>query len=146
MTQPTHRPPSRQRYQATHPTVTLHLNLATDARLKELMQKTSLSRAQLMEEALGLVESRVEEAQTACDRGYHLGFADARDRFRITPRCAWCDGEMEVTRGSVAAQAATDFLEGELWVHSACPSGEPVEQQVDPERLRRHGPKEGDES
>ena len=143
MTQPTHRPPSRQRYQATHPTVTLHLNLATDARLKELMQKTSLSRAQVMEEALGLVESRVEEAQTASDRGYHLGFADARDRFRITVLCAFRDGEMELTRGSAAAQAATDFLEGELWIHGPCPNGEPVSQE---EWLRRHLAKEGDDS
>jgi predicted transcriptional regulator len=126
MTQRTHRPPSRQRYQATHPTVTLHLNLATDARLKELMQKTSLSRAQVVEEALGLVESRVEEAQAAFDGGYHLGFADAVDRFRITFPCTRCDGEMELTRGSAATQAATDFLADELWRHGPCPNGEPV--------------------
>jgi predicted transcriptional regulator len=143
MTKSTHRPPSRERYQATHPTVTLHLNLATDARLKELMQKTSLSRAQVVEEALGLVESRVEEAQAASDRGYQLGFADAVDRFRITFPCAWCDGEMELTRGSVAAQAATDLLVDETWAHSACPNGEPVPPE---EWRRRHLAKEGDDS
>jgi hypothetical protein len=59
-----HRPPSRVRYAETHPSITVHFDLDTYAKVMELRERSGLTPNQLIRQALGSMESHIETIQT----------------------------------------------------------------------------------
>ena len=146
MTARRHVPPSRLRYDAAHPTVAVHCDLETKARLIALRDATGLSLGELVKQALellerdvesarrdgfnkGLVEGRRagrEEGRTAgLEEGRKAGFAEAVRRYRITYPCGRCGKLIAVEVGSEEASEARQALIDARWGHRECPSAVP---------------------
>ena len=117
------RPPSRVRYEATHPTVGVRLSQDMYGRAEEL-RTTGVSFAEVFRRGLDLWERDGVRDAELYDMGYAAGQADgvreARGRFRITFPCDLCSGEIEVEAGSPAAKEAVALLAARRWGHSAC--------------------------
>jgi hypothetical protein len=115
---PKRQPPSRARYQSDHPTIGVHVDLATHAKLIELRERSGLSFGQLVRRALGVVEHDVEAAYEAA---YSLGWADGEregwSQAVLNFPCSVCGQPVEVRAGSEIARAAAAHLVERGWVH-----------------------------
>ena len=66
------KPPSRVRYEAAHPTVSVRVSRALRDKLEEIKALTGKSNAEIVRETL--------EAQIKVDEAYHRGFGDGLKR------------------------------------------------------------------
>ncbi len=72
-------PPSRKRYQASHPSIGIHVDLPTHARLKKLRDESGMSYGYLVRRALGVVEKEVERImRRGFNKGRHAGYAEGK--------------------------------------------------------------------
>lgn len=78
-----HVPPSRKRYEAKNPTVSVRVSAAIKARMEALRATTGKSMAAILLESLGVQEATAHEA-------YQRGFKAASDRFRVVFPCVGC--------------------------------------------------------
>ncbi len=145
------RPPSWQRYAAAHPTIGVHVDRPTYARLLTLREESGLSFGYLVRRGLGVAE---KEVTTAIARGFkkgrsagyaegkkaghsegwiagrEAGYAvgreagrqEAESRYKIEYRCAACHLPMAVEKAHQPVVAvATAAIEGRRYVHAVCP-------------------------
>jgi hypothetical protein len=146
----THVPPSRLRYEAAHPTVAVHCDLETKARLIALRDVAGLSLGELVKQALELLERDVESARrdgfnkgllegpragreegrtagleegrtAGLEEGRKAGFAEAVRSYRIAYPCASCGKLMAMKVGSGDAAAARQAVIDARWSHGDCP-------------------------
>jgi hypothetical protein len=135
-------PPSRLRYEAAHPTVAVHCDVETKARLLALREATGLSLGALVKQGLGVLEPDLESARRAgyaagkaigravgqregrtagIAEGRKSGHAEAVNLYRITYPCPKCRKLVPVVAGSdQAADARTALIEAG-WEHTECP-------------------------
>ena len=72
-------PPSRKRYQASHPSIGIHVDLPTHERLKKLRDKSGMSYGYLVRRALGVVEKEVERImRRGFNKGRHAGHVEGK--------------------------------------------------------------------
>lgn len=128
-----HRPPSRAKYDAAHPTIGVHTNRATYDRLIALRERTGLPFGQLILRTLGEVELQIDVAHETGRRsgrrdgkavghakGREEGHAEAVNDFQITLPCPGCDDEMVLRAGTLMADAAVAWLKERGWRHTNC--------------------------
>jgi hypothetical protein len=128
-----HRPPSRVKYDAAHPSVGVHTDRATYDRLLALRQRTGLPFSQLILRTLGEVELQVDAAFEAGRRsgrrdgkavghakGREEGYAKAVSEFQIPLSCPVCDDDMPLRAGTPMADAAVAWLKERGWRHTTC--------------------------
>jgi hypothetical protein len=137
-----HVPPSRLRYEHTHPTIAVHCDVETKARLIALREATGLSLGALVKQALGVLEPDLRAARQSgfaagladgrragelagraagIEEGRKAGYTSAVRRYRITFPCPKCGKLMPVVVGSdQAADARAALVESE-WEHTQCP-------------------------
>ena len=107
-----HVPPSRKRYEARNPTVSVRVSAAIKARMEALRATTGKSMAAILLESLVAQEASAQEA-------YQRGFKAASDRFRVVFPCVGCrkgivvDGE---DRKALVVKAMADARIG----HKGC--------------------------
>ena len=114
-----HVPPSRQRYEENHPTVSARIPLQLHARIKLLQMQSGKSLATIMEEAVEKQEPVIEEVW---GRGYERGEAAAIKRYRVSYRCYQCGGTLHVESDQEKAAAAR-LLREAGWGHTRCHKG-----------------------
>lgn len=82
-----HRAPARLRYDATHPALTVHFDLATYAQIVELCKRSDLTRGEVVRRGLGAVERNVDAVlargheqgvREGLKAGYAAGYAQGR--------------------------------------------------------------------
>ncbi len=137
MTARRHVPLSRLRYEAKHPTVAVHCDLETKARLVALREATGLSLGALVKQALGLLERDVDVARqiglaegrslgveeghfVGKAEGYNLGFAEADARYRVRYPCALCGSLISILVDSAEAKLMVKALVDARWAHAEC--------------------------
>jgi hypothetical protein len=141
-----HRTPSRVRYAAAHPTIGIHVDVATRARFEALREKTGLSYTQLILTALGELELDVDAARSrgwndaheevveesylegysdgydeGHENGEHEGYLRGLDADRVTYSCARCGKDLMLWPGGADADAAVARLQQERWRHDDPP-------------------------
>jgi Ribbon-helix-helix protein, copG family len=147
-----HRPPSRERYAAKHPALTVHLDLDLYAKIVELRERSGLTLNQLVRQALGSVEDHVETIRGAAhvrgfdlgnklgyDVGYETGYAAAKDEYGLTIECSECDEPIEILAGAPIAERAVELLRERGWGHKACVEKGP--REATPPPLPLSGPR-----
>jgi Ribbon-helix-helix protein, copG family len=107
-----HRPPSRIRYDKTHPTVSIRVSQEMYGQLKELRSKSGKSLGDILREALGKQAPSVKQAFTN-------GFMAAQEKFRVTYTCSKCGKPIEVTSPK-EKRAIASYMESNFWVHVEC--------------------------
>ena len=138
--QPRRRSPSRQRYAASHPAVTVHFDSQTNDRILELCRQTGHSRNRvvrnLVRQSLGDMEASVTDAfargrsegltqgyDAGYDWGTRQGFANAKAKYALAYGCVGCHKPITIAIGSAEAKAAMQHLEDSGWGHADCVDG-----------------------
>jgi len=107
-----HQPPSRIRYNKTHPTVSIRVSRDLYDELKDLREKSGKSLGDILREALS------KQAPSA-NKAFQRGFDKARRQFVVTYRCSRCGGIIEVTNNQEKQEIA-DYMRSEGWLHTSC--------------------------
>jgi flagellar biosynthesis/type III secretory pathway protein FliH len=136
-----HRSPSKARYAASHPAVTVHFDLDTHARLVAVHEACGLSLNQVIRAALdslgaevaavtehgrrqGIAEGKkLGEAagrKLGYDEGWKAGYIKAMANFRLTYPCSGCGKPVEVKVGNPDADHAIEALVEDEWGHGDC--------------------------
>ncbi len=108
-----HVPPSRLRYEESHPTVSFRLRRELHEQLKATLEQSEHSFADFVKEALGVKERTVGAA-------YSKGYVAAREKYLVTYHCRGCRELLEVDDPTAKA-AARQGMEQEGWGHGTCP-------------------------
>ena len=107
-----HQPPSKIRYNQTHPTVSIRVSQDLYDQLKVLREKSGKSLGDILREALG-------KQAPSTNKAFQRGFNNARRQFVVTYRCAICGGPIEVTTGR-EKQEIVEYMRSEGWGHGGC--------------------------
>lgn len=112
----TKKPPSRIRYEASHPTVSFRVTKEEYAKLQAMRKKTGLS---LGEVARRVLELRKKEVDEAYERGLRAGYG----RFDVP--CKVCSKPMNFDlKLQRDAEAAADVRKTfSTWRHTTCKEG-----------------------
>jgi hypothetical protein len=112
-------PPSRIKYEQSHPTVSCRIPKVIYERLKESCKNDKKSMADILKIGLGSVEERTGKGEAEYAKGYKAGYQEAERTFKITYRCSVCGEEIAITSDEEKKEAA-EYMEKERWGHSAC--------------------------
>lgn len=105
-------PPSRLRYEASHPTISIRVDRGLYDELQSIKQKGDKSFADILREGLGIQQATVGES-------YERGFADAKERYVVRYTCSTCGELIELTSMKAKEFAAAAMTEGG-WGHADC--------------------------
>ncbi len=95
-------PPSRLRYEAANPTVSVRISQAFHEELEELKEMSGLSMGDILKAGLDRLKPDTEEAY---DRGYVDGYGVAKEEFEVFAPCGEC-GRAHLPVTSKAMKAA----------------------------------------
>lgn len=112
-----HVPPSRRRYEETHPTVTLRVDQALYNQLKSLKEATGQSVADVLRIGLGKAQAVAEQAYT---QGAEFGYEEAREEFEVTYWCSGCQQRHMSASTHEQKEAAANLLYRAGWHDPAC--------------------------
>ena len=116
-------PPSRKRYERSHPVISLRADKEIRNGLREAKEKKGMSRVDVLKVGLGLTELtiRAEEEirQQAYDEGWEKGIQEAMDLYAVTYPCSKCGKEMTVYTDE-EKKAIRKFLTSSGWHHGDC--------------------------
>jgi hypothetical protein len=111
-----HKPPSRIRYEESHPVVSFRVKEDLYQQLVELLAKSGKSIGDFFKEALGVQRA---DTRKIYRRGYEKGYDEAGKLYRVTYRCSVCRGILEVTH-TEEKEAVRQYLEEHSWGHASC--------------------------
>jgi predicted DNA binding CopG/RHH family protein len=109
------RPPSRIRYEKTHPVIAIRVDEETAERLKDLARESGKSLATLIKENLDLQEDEYTEA-------WSKGYDEGRKKHQIWYYCAVCGKRMNMTPSGNDHKALISYMKEHGWGHQACHS------------------------
>ena len=110
-------PPSRARYEKSHPTVTIRVDLELYNELKALKETAGMSLADILK--VGLEKSQAA-AGDALEKGFKEGYETAEAEYKVTYRCGRCrPPHLSITSDEEKKVAAT-FLYEAGWGDLSC--------------------------
>lgn len=128
-----HQSPSRERYAKQHPSLTVHFDEETYAKVVALRERSGLTLNQLVRQALGSLETHVEAIHEhgrheGYTTGWKAGSKDGSDKMREAARAAWqltypcagCAQPVAIRVGDPDAERAIKVLTDEGWGHVKC--------------------------
>jgi len=108
-------PPSRLRYEAANPTVSVRISQAFHEELEELKEMSGLSMGDILKAGLDKLKPDVEEAY---DRGYVDGYEVAKEEFEVLAQCSRCGkAHLPVTGDKMKEVVARAFIG---WYNKSC--------------------------
>ena len=114
-----HKPPSRIRYEQSHPVLSCRLDKQTHDLLQKRLDDAGLSFAQFVKSQLGVLELKMPDIKKIEKEAYQKGYAKAVNEYRIQIKCIQCGKPMTVLPNSNMHKGIIDHLEG-LWSHTNC--------------------------
>ena len=110
------KPPSKLRYEATHPQVSFRIDHDTKEWLDGIRAKTGQSYSSILQDALISAAKWREYSE----RRYIEGYEDGKREFHIQYRCGICGGLCTVQPNSNAHQEIVNCLASRGWGHAEC--------------------------
>jgi len=110
------KPPSRLRYEKSHPVLSIRVNQEVRKHIKDHQRKTGKSVADILKEAIRIQDESYELARL---EGHEEGFNEAKSQYRISFPCGVCGQEIEITNEDTK-QAVRGYMVGQRWGHSSC--------------------------
>ena len=116
-----HKPPSRIRYEESHPVMSCRLSRVDYALLKQKLEELGISFATFVKDALGRLEAKLDKAkEEAFEQGYEQGYEDATKEHQIWYLCNVCRGRIDVSPNSEAHKAIIQYMQENRWGHRSC--------------------------
>ena len=119
MVKDSHKPPSRIRYEQSHPTISFRVSRETHDKLKEHLIRRRVSFADFVKESLGIQQLKIPDIGKIKETNWIQGYNKAMEKYEITIRCHRCRQPMTVTPNSPLHQTIMDYIEG-AWSHTNC--------------------------
>ncbi len=111
-----HKPPSRIRYEESHPVVSFRAKEEDYQQLVELLAKSGKSMGDFFREALGVQQA---DTRKVFHRGYEKGFAEAKRLYAFYYPCSVCGGTIEMSSPG-EKEAVAKYMGEHGWAHGAC--------------------------
>lgn len=111
-----HKPPSRLRYEASHPQISFRIGGETKERLDGIREKTGQSYSSILQDVFENWSKWVEYSE----QKYREGYEEAKRCFEITFQCDVCQGLCVVERGSNTHTEIMKHFKGMRWGHAEC--------------------------
>jgi hypothetical protein len=120
----THKPPSRERYEKSHPTVSCRVPKELYDQLARTKNREGKSFTDILKLGLGEIEDKKEELKitrkNGFDEGYTKGYAEAESLYKVIYHCRKCNQVIAVT--SDLQKESIDLYMSTKWGHSRCPA------------------------
>lgn len=112
MKRKTHKPPSKIKYDESHPTVSIRVTRELYDQLKDLREHSGKSLGDILREAL-------EQQAPSTKKAYQLGYNTAKREFAVSYKCSACGGNITVS-STQEKEAIAGYMRGHGWAHSKC--------------------------
>jgi predicted transcriptional regulator len=112
-----HKPPSKIKYDQSHPIVSIRVDQELYDQLKELREKSGKSLGDILREALSIQAPSVHNSYS---RGFKAGYKDAEKVYRVDYKCSVCGGNMTV-RSVEEKEDIARYMRDKGWKHVECP-------------------------
>ena len=110
---PKHKPPSRIKYEKTHPLISTRLDEETYKKLKEMLKTANKPFSEYLRE---IVKGDKKEWNKAYQEGYDKGKKD----WRIWYLCSVCNKPIYITPKGGSHVALMKYLNESGWLHASC--------------------------
>ena len=118
MTRDKRKPPSRVKYEQSHPTVSCRLPREIYDRLQDIKQRDGRSFTDILKIGLRIRESKAKKEDEAYSEGYEKGYNEAEREFKVTYAFSVC-GKTIALHGK-EAKHASEYMEEHGWGHAEC--------------------------
>ena len=108
----THKPPSKVRYDESHPTVSIRVSRALYDQLDDLRNRSGKSLGDILREA-------VRRQGPSAHRSYMLGHEAAKKYYAVYYRCSVCRAPILIYTARAKA-AVAQYMNEHGWAHSEC--------------------------
>jgi len=112
----THKPPSRVRYEQSHPTVSCRLDKDEYDLLKQRLEDLGVSFAAFVKDSLGLLQIKMPDIDEARGEGYNQAVED----YQIWYYCAVCRKRIDIKPNSDSHKAIIGYMKDKGWAHASC--------------------------
>jgi len=117
----THRPPSRARYEQSHPVVSCRLSRDEYDLLKQRLHDLGgVSFASFLKDALGIIKLDMRDVQRVKEVAFQAGYEQGKQDHQIWYRCAVCRERIDLQPKSESHKAIMGFMTGAGWGHTSC--------------------------
>ncbi len=117
------KPPSRVKYEHSHPTVSCRVSREVYDRLQKAKKREGGSFADILKIGLGIVEAQAKKERQvrkkARDEGYREGYAEAKQVYRVTYSCVVCGRSLTVSTRE-EKEAIKKYMQEHRWRHQEC--------------------------
>ena len=111
-----HKPPSRIRYEQTHPVVSIRVDQDTASTLKEISIMTGKSLGELIKENLKIQKIKEDEIEKREQKAYD----QAVEEYKVWYYCAHCGKKITITPNGKSHKAIIEYLDERGWRHKNC--------------------------
>ena len=115
-----HKPPSRIRYEQSHPVLSCRLSKVDYDLLKQRLEKLKISFATFVKDALGRLEIKMSDIEEARDEGYSQGYNQAKEEYQIWYYCYFCREQISIDPNSKSHKAILRYMHEHKWGHTSC--------------------------
>ena len=117
------RKPSRDRYDKTHPVVSIRIPEKVYHRLQEVTKATGMSYGDILKLGLGITKTKMKTIEEACAdaylKGIEEGYRVAEEDFKVTYRCNVCEKPIDIDTPE-EKKAAAQCMHDLGWGHTEC--------------------------
>lgn len=113
------KPPSRVKYEESHPTVSCRVPRETYERLQAIKEKEGKSFADILRIGMGILKAKAKKEDKAYSQGYEQGYNEAEREFKVTYACSVC-GKTITLNSEGEKEAASGYMEEHGWGHAEC--------------------------
>ena len=117
MVKGSHKPPSRIRYEQSHPVISLRISTELKEELQNYLAHREESLADFIRESLGVQKPLIEKIEKAA---WNKGYDRAEEDYRIRYPCSKCGRVIEMLPGSSWHKAIMEFLKEKGFKHLKC--------------------------
>lgn len=118
------KPPSRVRYEQSHPTVSCRVSREVYDRLEKARKTGGKSFAYFLKIGLGVVEVQTRKEQEVREQAYReayeRGYDEAERLYGVKYRCTVCGGHPIVVSSAKEKEVITRYMEEQGWGHGEC--------------------------
>jgi hypothetical protein len=116
------KPPSRVRYESSHPTISCRVSKEMYDQLTDT-RMDGMSFADILKTGLGILKPKLqnifEARRDSYKAGYREGYRDAQQHYKVTYPCSVCNQIIELTSDN-EKRFAGKYMREHGWVHAAC--------------------------
>jgi len=107
------KPPSRVRYEKSHPIVSARLRMNHYKKLKKILETEEKRFAQFVRDA-------IDKSETEYSNAYELGYYNGTEDSEIWFYCSICGEKMPIIPNSESHKALLQYMDEHDWGHISC--------------------------